>query len=280
MSKKQLLLPHCVGNYELGDLTCDGDPDAKNSEDRGPCGWRNRCSGLVCYMQETGKSVGAFVKYVVMDDVEHATPIGQRAKFETLCDEQIKRYGIREGRFSKDPVGDPPPKVDGRKKLRPTKRAIKAASKALTRRAQQRRGELWKLVEHFQTCLAQDLVRNKSPYQFSPPRHVVSHGRLYLVDRVESSAYVSLYVKNQAGRDVPLALLKFKTSNLTIDVELPVEAGSLSKSTRKELGVMPLSDGRFKSISKGLGKYGLSLVSELIANLVKSGKVKLPTTAA
>lgn len=281
MSKKQLLLPHCIGDYEPGDDTCGGDPSANTSEERAPCGWRDRCSGLACYMQETSKPIVDFVKFVINDDDnEHATPIGHRSKFEALCDEQIQRYGIKEGTATKDPIGDPPkpePKVDGRKSLRPTKRAQRAARRALMKRAKDRRAMVWKLVRRFQKQLGRELELAKTPYRFSTGRHAIAHGRMYIVDRANTSSYVSIYVRNMHnGRDVPVVSLKFKTRDLTVDVSLPVESGKLSQSAQKKLKPLSIDDGLFRSVFKGLDKAGMSLMAETIAGLVKSGSLKLP----
>lgn len=291
--------PLCVGDYEAGDSVCDGNPgDAADN----PCGWRDRCSGLQCYLNETDRDIDELVHYkVVTDKIQHedeetgetwttekeqeyAFANGPWKKFETLCDKQAERYGIVEGTPTKDPVGDPPPKPekkpqpDKRKFLKPSKKAQKAAKKALTKRAQERREQLAVVFQHFVRHLATEL--NGTGYGFVGSKQALGRGSLYVVNRLEKSGYMSVYCNNPTGRDAALVSAKFKPRDLTLDLMLPIQVDDVANQGRKNLKLEPLEEGGlFRSVAMGLDKEGVALAAETIAALVASGKICLPGAA-
>lgn len=300
MAKEHERAPLCVGDYELGDATCDGDPDDPGDK---PCGWRNRCAALQCFMKETDKPITDFVEHkvvtvehIVQDaetgedqvataEAEFAFSKGPWKKFERLCDKQVERYGIRDGQVTRDPVGDPPPKTekppqpDRRKFLRPSKRAQRAAKKALSKRAGARRAALMKLFDHFAKHLADEL--KDTPYKFVRPDQALGWNMLYVVNRLQKSGYMSVYCYNPTGRSVALALAKFKPRDMTLDIMAPVAPGEFGKAVREKLAVQPVENGGlFKSVAMGLTREGVALAAETIAGMVRSGRIVLPGAAA
>jgi len=294
--------PLCVGDYEVGDSQCDGDSGASRSEDVAPCGWRNRCAALQCYLGETDRDISELVelktsKELVLvpdettgqdietyEDQEHAYSIGPWKKFEALLEKQVQRYGIRDGRPTKDPVGDPPPKPerapqpDRRKFLKPSKKAQRAAKKALSKRAQERRSELDRLFQYFIRHLATEL--KDSGYKFAKPKHGLGRGTLYIVNRLDKSGYMSVYCNNPMGRDAALVSAKYKPRDLTLDMMMPFEVDQVTSEERKKLNLESLENGGlFRSVAMGLKKEGVAHAAETIAALVKSGRVDLPEAA-
>lgn len=293
--------PLCVGDYEAGDGECDGDPEAEASAIQAPCGWRDRCSALQCYLNETDKAVTDFVDHKfkkttseVYDEVtgeytekttesEYAVPKGSRDKFVELCEKQAKRYGVKDGTPTKDPVGDPKPKVkkpkteDRRKNLKPTRRARQAARRALTKRAGERHKMLWLLYEYFLLKLTEEL--EGSGYEFVKSKEAITRGKLYLVDRLSSSGYISVYSKNTLGRDPALVLAKFKPRDLKLNIALPAPLSAFSAASIKRLRIQESRGGLFQVVANGLGKAELAEVAEIIAGLVQSGKITLPKVA-
>lgn len=288
--------PLCVSEYESGELICDGDPEAGDSNERAPCGWRDRCVGLQCHLAESGKDVSAIVEYKTKmetrerydevtdetteykEETEYAVPFGLWSKFEELCDKHIARYGVKEGKITKDPVGDPIPKAkqpDRRKLLRPSKRTQRAASRALSKRAKKRRDALMGLFHHFARQL--DRGTRGTGYRFVKPKQALGNGMFYVANRLEKSGYVSVYCKNPRGKDFVVILAKFKPRDLTLDVMMPIHMDEFSKASRKELKLKHVQGvGLFQTIATGLQRQGVSLVAEIIAGLVVSGKMDLP----
>lgn len=290
--------PLCVSEYEIGDKQCDGDPDGETTDDKAPCGWRDRCAALQCYLAESSREMSEFVElkaakdpYIVTneetgeeitryDDSQYAYAIGPWKKFEEMCDKHVQRYGIKEGKPNTDPVGDPPakkPQVDKRRFLKPSKKAQRAAKKAISKSAKNRRGKLQILFQHFLRHLATEL--KGTGYRFVTSKQALGRRCLYVVDRLEKSGYMSVYCNNPTGRDAVVATAKFKPRGLVLDLSLTVGVDDVSGAKKKGLGLVPIDDGLFKSLAPGLGTEGVALAAETIAALVRSGKIILPGAA-
>lgn len=273
----KVVMPHCVGDYDVGDAVCDGDP---NDKDDKPCTWRDRCAGFQAHLTATGSNSEDFVGQESDTNQEGeerhwAEPHGSHPKFLKLVDKQVERYGVKDGKVTKDP-SQKAPKEDGRKNLRPTKKAKEAARKALTARKMDRRNQLQELFKFFSEQVGEALPEHR----FASNREAVAPGRLHLVDRLVKSGYISIYCKTPKGRDAPLALAKFKPRNLTLDVELPVFTveinGTIGAKTLKKLEPKDINDGLFKCVMVGLDREGCVLAAEAIGRLVSQGKIELP----
>jgi len=275
-------VPFCTGEYEAGDGACDGNPEADTEFQRNHCKYRDNCVAFQAYLAETKLKADDFIEaqpHPTHPEGVLGIPIKGVRHFERLCAKQVKRYGVVEGRITRDPTRPKKPKKapenDGRKALRPSKEAQELARKAITQRAIERREILKRMFDHFKTVM----VENLEVYRFTSPGEAVKPGRFYIVDRMRTSNYVSVYCKMTKGRDAPVAVIKFKTRSMTFDIEIPVEHTSyigVGKVTMDKIKPQPIDDGKFRSVMMNLDKEGVALAAQTIAHLVKRGKIDLP----
>jgi hypothetical protein len=276
--------PYCTGEYEAGDTNCDGDPEGKTDFQRNACAYRDGCVAFQAHLAETKLKADDFIEAVPDEDDRTGQRVLGRPKrgtktFLKLLEKQIKRFGVVDGEVTRDPNAPKKPKRapenDGRKNLRPSKEAQELARKAITQRAIERREDLKRLFDWFKT----HMVENLEVYRFTAPGEIVKPGRFYIVDRMKTSNYVSVYCKKPYGKDAPVAVIKFKTRSMTFDIEIPVEVTGyigVGKVTMDKLKPQPIDDGKFRSVMPHLDKEGVALAAQTIAHLVKRGKIDLP----
>lgn len=266
----------CVGDYDEGDVTCDGDGGEEL-----PCGWRDRCAAFHRHLQVTGEDIEKYVKsgaeVVEGEQRFYAVPVDGEDVFTAFCDKLLKaeaKLNKKKKRSKKAKRRD----IEQHDKRRdgPVDAAKKAAKKALKRRAHKRRGELMVMFDAFKT----QLMEHIDGWEFATAGQVVAPGYLFVVDRLDSSGYLSVYCKAATGWNAPLIMLRFRSASLTFDARLPVDVPVLkkrmSKSTYKKLAPTSVVDGRFKSEALRIGKVELGLLAEAIAQLVDGGTIVLP----
>jgi len=271
-----------MGDYEQEHEQCDEYPEGETEDDKKACTWRDQCAALQQHCSATDKEASEFVVEKSKGDEEWTEPKGDPKLFMKQCSRLIKEFNIVGGRVVKAAAKvastkkAKQAKEDGRKNIKPTKKAKDAARKALAARKLDRRGQLRELFGFFKGAIAEQLG---GEYEYAPPKEAVVPGQLLIVDRIEKSGYVSIYCKTANGRDVPIVLARFKPRSLTMDVELPVEADEfdgVGKGTLKKLAPREFNDGMFRSIMMGLDREGCALVAETIGTLVNKGKIELP----
>lgn len=272
-------LSHCIGEYEKGDSTCDGEKGGEL-----PCGWKDRCAAFLRHLTKTGQQASQYVKYGAEEGDEemryYAEPKTSVQEFAKLCDELIAKEKKKKTTAKKTKLKKRKTRSDkaGYDKRRdgPSAGAKRAAKVALQRRAKERRQALYELFGWFKDWLLREL---DGP-EFAAAGMPVSRGYLYISDRTTTSNYLSVYCRSMSGWDVPLVMLSFRTSQLLFCAQLPVTpdvlATAMSKKDFKKLKPESVSDGRFKSRIENVGKAELALLAEVIAKLVEGGKIALP----
>jgi hypothetical protein len=274
-------LSHCIGEYENGDSTCDGDSGAGELA----CGWKDRCAAFLRHLTKTGQQASRYVKYGAEENGGdamryYAEPKTSLEEFAQFCDGLIAKEKKRKPTAKNEEPKKRKTRRDkaGYDKRRdgPSAGAKRAAKVALRRRAQERRQTLYGMFDRFKSLLVEEL---DGP-EFAAAGMPVAHGFLYISDRSTTSNYISVYCKAKVGWDVPLIMLCFRTSQLHFWAELPVEpdmlSTAMSKKDFKRLKPEPTDDGRFRTEIKNVGKAELSLLAEVIAKLVDGGKIELP----
>lgn len=89
--------PQCVGTYEPGHQICDGIPGAALKRDEVPCAWRDHCAGLKAFCVERGHQPSRVLE-----------TLNNRETLVALCESQIEKHGIKEGKATKNlPVEKP-----------------------------------------------------------------------------------------------------------------------------------------------------------------------------
>lgn len=270
------IIPHCIGTYEAHEAVCNGDEN-----DPDPCVWRDRCAAVQAHLTEIGQDPEHLVTFKVKKakagEPEQQYAAGKHGfnRFVILCDEQAKRFGVKDGAPTKQPDKPKKSKKDSRKGMKPSKKAQKRAAEALTKRALDRRRQLRVMFDDFKQLLI-GAIKDRT---FAAPREAVAPGRLYVVDHIDKSGYASIYCKTPVGRDVPIVSVRFKPRNLTMDLEVPVapdDFNGIGKETMKKLLPRLINDGLFRSLMPGLDREAVALAAEAIGTLVNGGRIKLP----
>lgn len=274
-------ISHCIGDYDVGDTICDGDGGVDP-----PCSWRRRCIAFRRHLRTSGEDIEQYVspKAVVTDGEEAiiAYPVDGPEEFAEFCDQLIEdrlrskaHTSKRRKKIHKKRKQTKDRQYDKRRDG-PAAVTKQAAKKALRRRARERQRMLMAMFDGFKA----ELVSSLDGREFAVHGQVVAPGQLFVVDRINTSRYVSLYCQTAQGWNEPLVLLQFRTASLTFDVCLPVGVEllkeHLSKAAFKKLSPTPIEDGRFKSEVSKAGKVELALVAESIAYLVNGGIIVLP----
>jgi len=257
-------IPPCAGEYSKVDSACNGEVNGKTDDDCSPCGWRDNCVALAAFVQDRDKSPEDYLD----TDGEEVVAKNGTEHFLKMCAAQVRRYGVENGEITKRPVK---PK---RKRPAPTARARRKSAKAVKKLAVERRIGLAALFQHFKT----HLIENLDGLKFTPPKGIVVPGKLYAIDRAETSGYIAIYCKKPGILGVPIAQLNLRPQSVTYDIELPVEYVSfegIGKRTMGKINPQPISNGRFKCICKGMDAEGVALVAQAIARLIKNGRIVL-----
>lgn len=272
MSKN--LMPQCIGDYAPTDAVCNGDPSGATEYDRATCVWRDKCLAFQVHLAETGKEADVHLGFERVTEggvsLLKAVPKSP-GELDGIIKKNLKRYGIKDGKITRAPA--PEGKKDKRRFHKPTKRHKVKAAKAQANMYKDRRRDLADVFNKFKTDLASHLPRHRFP----KASHAMVPGDLYVK---RSKNYITLCCRTRRGRDIGLARIWYKTRNIGLDVELPVDVPSfqngVGKMTFARLSPKAFVDGAFQSRMYNLDVEGLSLAAEAIGMLVKKGKIVLP----
>ncbi len=275
-------ISHCIGDYDVGDATCVGE-----AADELPCSWKERCEALQRHLKATGKDIEEYVAARAVpgdgEEVVVAEPVNGAKAFAKFCDRLIRIEEKRKAKATKKALKKRKKKGTKRDKLYdkrrdgPTTKAKAAAKRALRKRAHDRRQALMAMFDGFKSALAEQMPS----LDFATAGQVVSPGQLFIVDRIETSGYMSVYCQSSQGWNAPLISLRFRTATLAFDAHLPVEVEilkeRLSKATFRKLSPESVEkNGKFKSVMSKIGKMELALLAEAIVGLVDGGIIVLP----
>jgi hypothetical protein len=253
-----MAVPPCVGHFELGDKTCNGDPAGATEQDRMPCAWRNRCAGLQLYTKERGVAPEVVVASSTTDEL---------AK---LCQRYADDHAIEDG-----VVGgrQPPPP----KKKRVVRSPQNKSKRPVTRPMPPINDEVRALHDHFEQTLRDFFPDRRFA---SGQRVLVKPGTFYSIDRLRGSQYISWYCTVAKGRDRALACVRFKPGLVRLDIQLPASVEELKSFLGarlfKRLQPKPFIDGQFKSVCMHLDREGVAECAEVLRRLVESDVVALP----
>ncbi len=291
-------LPICIRKYQKTDIQCDGRPGARSEHERMPCVYRDRCVALQRVMKVRRIPARDLLKLRKVEDVDgrrrvYAFATGDSEEFQTMLARAIDRYGVRNGRVTiRHPQEEPPRKKrtiknrSDESKAKSTKALVgarKEATRVLKQKAVHDLEATTELVEWF-TIRLQKKTKRKIV-----ERSDAKIGELFVVDRIESSRYVTVYCKTlkrdrrkkkmvDSRRPVVCVVLAVRTHSLNF--RFPVGPKELSavipKNDRDRVGLEPFSEGRFKSKTNPLDREGVSIVVDSIAVAIRRGIMKLP----
>lgn len=285
--------PPCLGQFEVGDTICNGEPDGADADARAPCAWRNRCAGLQIHCAQNSYSA---------DEVVGTLDYGALV---TVCEAIVESHSIRQGipasadgdeedAPEEKPVeaqpeaqpeaseaksadkGNSPPKP-----LAKTERRLVSPNRKTERKVAKPKAkledEMLALHQHFET-----LMRDHFPTRnFGNGRQVlVKPGTFYMLDRTKGSHYIAWYCTAARGRDIALACVRFKPRLGCVHIELPLPIeelkGFLGAAALKRLSPKSYADGQFQTMCTYLDHEGIGLAVETIKKLVEADLIALP----
>lgn len=290
MSDANKYMPPCVGQYEVDDATCDGDIKASDPEDRIHCLWRDYCLAFQLHLKETKKTVDDMVVIELhnLSGVEEHYAVAKQgvAEFMATLEKNIKRWGIRNGVATLDPIKAPKQATnkatsakDGRRKRRnwaPYNRGRRRTIEALIAMAERNRAHVYGIYDHFLATLIESLPGHRFPRG----KEACLPGRLFLRDRRARSLYVSIYVQtNTKAKPKPLAVIRFKPRRGFIDIGMPLRIAQfkgVDRDTIKRMNLIAREDGGFFSFATDQDKDGAEMVAQVIGRMVTNGILELP----
>lgn len=296
-------LPVCLRKYDRGNPECDGRPRARTPEERMPCVYRDRCVALQRLVRIKGYKARDLLKLRKVRDADgkrrvYAFSVGESEAFQSWLVRAIDRYGIRNGRITiRHPEEDAPRKprkIRNRteeSKQRSVKALVKArqyATRALRQKARDDLEATRQLLQWFVSRLQRATRRNLADDQAS-----AEVGQMFLVDRFESSRYVTLYAKvikrapNGTRKRItrrPIACIVLAVRTHSLQFRFPFDRDTLESllpaQALKKIVPAEFSEGRFRSRTCQVGKEGASLAAEVIAHATNKGIIRLPKALA
>jgi len=277
--------PRCLGCYARRDATCDGDRRAETEADKSPCVYRDRCAGFKRHLEHKMMEVDHFLetKRVTDKDGEQRTYSFARMEdedFNTLLVKGLKRWGIREGRATRRKPDDSVParlggrprtvihnpkvierKVDHKKVARANAKVVVAECAEVA----------YKMCARFTHILCGVTGRNMQDV-----RGGTGVGHFFLVDKMATSRYITIYMRDEGGKKIPIAVLRPSARKEMCRVGLPATAETFREADAKRLGITDTADGAFKSKTREVSPAELAVVAEVIGKLIASGKIVLP----
>jgi len=290
-------LPVCLRKYDRGNVECDGRPRARTEQERMPCVYRDRCVSLQRLMKIGDHKARDLLKLRKVRDPDgkrrvYAFSIEDSDDFQRWLMRGIDRYGIRNGRVTiRHPEEEKPrkPRViknrseeSKKKSADALVKARKHAAKALKEKATDDLDATQKLLRWFLSRLQR---ATKRPFAKDEKRAKLGH--LFIVDRIDSSRYVTVYAKvlKKTKKRVieirkPVVLVVLAARSHSLQFRTTLEPAKLTKciakSNRSKVGIEAFAEGRFNSKTIPVGKEGASIMAEAIAKAIERGTIKLP----
>ena len=267
-------MPRCLGLYEASNDQCDGDRDGATDAERMPCVYRDRCAGFAKLKETSGRQPEWFVRPVKIDGREYLVA-NRPDEFPGELNEVIASFGIRNGRVTQRKP----------KKLRPRANFKREASgvrrkplKAVQRLGNKARLRSLKEGRRVSTSLAQWCMKQlsrRSGHRVAEVEEVARPGDLYLIDRIETSGYVSVYLKLPARKRVAICCLKFKPTTRKLEVRVSLEADSFGAFVAApdwaKLDPKPVADGAFVLRMRNVDRERATIISASLGRALKHG---------
>lgn len=305
-------LPLCLRKYQKRDVECNGRPRAKTKEERMSCVYRDRCVALQLLIKSRGYKARDLLKLRKIVDIDgkrrvYAFSVDDSEAFQQRLVRIIDKYGIRNGRVTirhpSEEKSRKPRKIVNRseaskaKSVKALVKARKEASKVIKKKAAEDLSVTKELFDWFIVRL-----RNAIRKHIRDSYEEAKVGELFAIDRIESSRYVTIYVKTLRLRKMgdrdsvskkkgkkkkhyvltrkSIVCVIFATSRRSLQFKITVDPETfnsvLSESSIDKIGLSPFDEGRFKAKTIPLGREGVSIMAEAIAKAKKKGIIKLP----
>jgi hypothetical protein len=262
-------LPVCFGTCDEADPQCVGNPNGI-PEEQIPCAYLKQCSAFTRYLERTGKSVAEYIKI----KGEKAKPRHGFVAFEQFCKRLVKKELVlkqRKDKRKRDPNYDK--RRDG-----PSSKAKRVSKVVKAKNAKDRKSKLIIRFDKFIKKLS-SLLEDR---EFASTGQVVIPGQLYVFDRIDKSNYIGIRCKSITGRDIVIAVFKFKPWKMAFDIRFPFEEEELQelmpRNTFAKLRskIQPFEEGKIKTVVKDAGKFERALLVEFIAMIVNKDVMDLP----
>lgn len=237
MPRSAHLIPICLGQYERGDKSCDGPRGAP------PCSWRSRCVAFRAHLTDTDTEFEDHLELVKIKSkaVRYRTGWNMTAKSVSKGYDDFVRW---------------------------TRQL--ATGYNVSNGTKPERGEVWNgnpfattLYYHITRALATPLATGDG---------LILPGQAYLVDRLKSSGYATLYLSTRGRHDSPLIhirpLVRFRAVKLTLPFEPEDAADWARPGDLSMLELQPEYDGLFHS---RIERYNPASLGALL-HMYKSGK--------
>ena len=266
-------MPRCVGLYDQGHRQCDGDRRGASDLERMPCVYRDRCAAFRLQMRASGRPREFFVTNKVVDGVEYSFALEERAFHDGLT-ETIVRHGIVNGHPARSvpaPLKERPHVLArqrqrmaiARLKQKPTKKAMKRLAAAQRAKNKNAFAEALDVARWLVKVLSERMRMSVAAAPDEAP-----HGRLYLVDRSETSGYQALYARVRNKR-IPLLNFMLKRQKLEVRLATSISAveAAASKADVALLAPSVVEDGSFKTRFRDVDKERAHVIATLVAKL-------------
>lgn len=287
------LIPTCLGTHDPGEKACDGAPDS-GGKDAHPCSWRERCIGFKRHLEETGHDDEQYIELVPIKSKvvqertgwkRTATPVGRTHKeFILFCVSLVRLYGVRKlarPRAHAKPQGKGGTSLCAKKASRGTTSAKPRAYKYSADKS--RRKVIRQLIAHFCYTLRE---MTKRKLKVGARGALVVPGGFYIVDRRETSGYISIYcrrVRRSFGpdaTDTAIVALYPRYMTITLDARVAADVRDVTKILSPEdafnISPEPIADGAFSTVCKRLDTDKLTVLARGIAQLIDQGIIQLP----
>ncbi len=296
-------LPVCLRKYDRGNPECDGRARARTAEERMPCVYRDRCVAVQRLIRVKGHKARDLLKLRKVRDVDgkrrvYAFAVGDSEAFQQRLVRAIDKYGIRNGRITiRHPDEDTPRKprkIRNRSEESKKKSAnalVKArhfATLALREKAREDLDATRELLQWFVSRL-----QRATRCPLATDQAGAEVGQLFLIDRVDSSRYVTLYAKiikrgpNGSRKRLsrrPIACVVLAVRSHSLQFRFPFDRATLESllpaQAMKKVVPADFVEGRFRSRTCQVGKEGASLAAEVIARALNKGIIRVPKAIA
>lgn len=242
-------MPHCIGLHDPGDKQCEGDPKGKTHEARVKCVYLDRCFALQRIVEKRGRPLDQFV--VLKRSGPRVYAYSLYKNLVTEVQTLISDYRINGGVAA------------ARRRNRPLKTFEKPAGKAESADA----------VKDVASWLFRRLAGNLGTRVEDVA--LVHPGELFMVNRLQTSNYQSLYLKTEKGRKALVSvyskprksLVEVRIAQVFKDFEAAV-----SKKQHAHLAMRDYTgkDGAFNVSIPDVDKGKAGIIADTFAPLIKT----------
>lgn len=268
-------MPACLGDYKADEI-CDG----KQTEP--PCIFRDRCVAFKKHLSDSGESAASSLEQVEVEGQVYSVAKAGDGSFRHKLAILVDRYGVYSGIVS---ISRPKPiKLRKRKRKVLTPDEWDARQRARASKPKKQRRPVQARQEAFDACLEQfrHFVQLFSErLQFRVHESFCFGAVFYLVNRVGSSRYASIYCTTEKSNKHPVVRVMFCPRVSGLRYMLPFSLVDLrglgvSKAQIARLGITKCRDGRFLVKTGILGRHAASGVVDILYTAMTSEDNLIP----